>query len=150
MIQVRNGLPEDEKAVFALVRDFATSFPVDQLNFSETFSQVLSSAGMYLAVAQSSDALIGYVLGTVHPTFYASGHVAWVEEVMVKESFRKKGVGRLLMGSFEDWAKSRHCRLIALATRRAAEFYKSLGYAESATYFRKIIQDAQSFASGIT
>jgi len=149
MIRVRSCLPEDEKAVFALARDFATSFPVDHLRFSESFSQVLSSTGMCLVVAQSSDAIIGYVLGTVHPTFYANGHVAWVEEVMVKESFRKKGVGRLLMGSFENWAKSRDCRIIALATRRAAEFYKSLGYAESATYFRKVIPDAQSSASDI-
>jgi GNAT superfamily N-acetyltransferase len=141
MIQVRSCLPEDEKAVFALVRDFATSFPVDQLSFSLSFSQVLSSADMCLAVAQSSDAIIGYVLGTAHPTFYASGHVAWVEEIMVKESLRKKGVGRLLMKNFESWAKSRDCRLVALATRRAAEFYKCLGYSESATYFRKVIQD---------
>ena len=101
MIRVRCCLPEDEKAVFALARDFATSFPVDQLSFSKSFSQVLSSARMCLAVAQSSDAVIGYVLGTIHPTFYANGHVAWLEEVMVKEGFRKKGVGRLLMKTFE-------------------------------------------------
>jgi GNAT superfamily N-acetyltransferase len=142
MIQVRNCLPEDEKAVFALVSDFATSFSVDQLSFSRSFSQVLLSADMYLAVAQSSDVIVGYVLGTAHPTFYASGHVAWVEEIMVKEAVRREGVGRLLMENFESWAKSRGCRLVALATRRAAEFYKCLGYIESATYFRKIIRDA--------
>jgi GNAT superfamily N-acetyltransferase len=131
MIRVRSCLPEDEKAIFALVRDFATSFPVDQLSFSVLFSQVLSSAGMHLAVAQSSEAIIGYVLGIAHPTFYASGHVAWVEQIMVKESLRRRGVGRLLMKNFESWAKSRDCRLVALATRRAAEFYKCLGYTES-------------------
>jgi hypothetical protein len=41
------------------------------------------------------------------------------------------------MDSFEHWTISRQCRLIALATRRAAPFYKRLGYDESATYFRK-------------
>jgi GNAT superfamily N-acetyltransferase len=142
MIQVRNCLPEDEKAVFALVSDFATSFPVDPLSFSRSFSQVLLSAEMYLAVAQSADIIVGYVLGTAHLTFYASGHVAWVEEIMVKEAFRREGVGKLLMENFESWAKSRDCRLVALATRRAAEFYQCLGYIESATYFRKVIRDA--------
>jgi len=139
MISVRKGLPEDEKAILALARDFATSFPVDQAGFSEAFSQVLALPGMHVAVAQSEDAIVGYVLGTAHPTFYASGHVAWVEEIMVREDFRKKGVGRLLMENFENWAKSKNCRLIALATRRAAEFYKCLGYAESAIYFRKLM-----------
>ena len=138
MISIREGMPEDEKAIFTLARDFATSFPVDQTGFSGAFSQVLTSPGMYLAVAQSEDAIIGYVLGTAHPTFYASGHVAWVEEIMVREDLRKKGVGRMLMENFESWANSQNCRLVALATRRAAEFYKSLNYAESAIYFRKL------------
>jgi GNAT superfamily N-acetyltransferase len=143
-MRIRSCLPEDEKAVFALVREFVTSFPVDQRSFSISFSQVLSSASMYLAVAQSPEVIVGYVLGTVHPTFYASGNVAWVEEIMVKEGVRRQGVGKLLMENFEGWAKSRNCRLIALATRRAAEFYKCLGYTESATYFRKVIPDAQT------
>ena len=30
-------------------------------------------------------------------------------------------------------------KLVALATRRAAEFYRSVGYEESATYFRKLL-----------
>jgi len=42
MIRVRSCLPEDEKAVLALAPDFATSFLVDQVSFSESFSQVLS------------------------------------------------------------------------------------------------------------
>ncbi len=29
--------------------------------------------------------------------------------------------------------------LVALATRRAAPFYKALGYAESAAYLRKVL-----------
>jgi len=107
MIHVRSCLPEDEEAVFALARDFATSFPVDQAGFSEAFSQVLASPDMCLAVAQSEDAIIGYVLGTAHPTFYASSYVGWVEEIMVKEDFRRKGVGRLLMENFENWANPR-------------------------------------------
>src|SRR5271168_4389189 len=116
MIRVRSCLPEDEEVVFALARDFATSFPVVQVGFSRMFSQVLASPGMYLAVAESEKSVIGYVLGTAHPTFYASGHVGWVEEIMVKEDFRRKGIGKLLMVNFENWAKSKDCRLIALAT----------------------------------
>jgi hypothetical protein len=43
------------------------------------------------------------------------------------------------MQGIEAWAKQREARLIALATRRAASFYKALGYEESASYFRKIL-----------
>lgn len=44
-----------------------------------------------------------------------------------------------LMSAFERWAAARDCALIALATRRAAPFYRALGYEESAVYFRKVL-----------
>jgi hypothetical protein len=45
------------------------------------------------------------------------------------------------MSAFQQWAAIRDCALIALATRRAAPFYRALGYEESAVYFRKILDD---------
>jgi ribosomal protein S18 acetylase RimI-like enzyme len=142
-ITIRKGVKEDEPAVFALAREFATSFPVQSSGFSAAFGQVLTSPNMYLAVGESSNALIGYILGTTHPTFYASGPVACMEEIMVAPAFRRRGVGKLLMESFEAWT-ARDCRLVTLATRRAAEFYKRLGYEESATYFRKLMADRRT------
>jgi GNAT superfamily N-acetyltransferase len=65
--------------------------------------------------------------------------VAWVEEIMVSEALRRQGIGQLLMQEFEAWAVARGCKLVALATRRAAVFYQALGYEESATYFRKLL-----------
>jgi hypothetical protein len=40
---------------------------------------------------------------------------------------------------FEQWAAARDCALVALATRRAAPFYRALGYEQSAIYHRKIL-----------
>ena len=48
--------------------------------------------------------------------------------------------GRALMDGFEEWAAQRDCALVALAARRAAPFYRALGYEESAVYFRKLLQ----------
>lgn len=140
MVTVRKGSMEDADALLTLVRDFATSFPIEPEGCATALSQILSLPNMYLAVALSDSVIIGYVLGTAHLTFYASGNVAWVEEIMVSPTYRRKGVGKLLMESFEEWGKSKEARLIALATRRAADFYQSIGYTESATYFRKVIQ----------
>jgi GNAT superfamily N-acetyltransferase len=50
-------------------------------------------------------------------------------------------IGRALMIAFEQWAADRGCVLIALATRRAAPFYRSLGYEESAIYHRKLLDN---------
>jgi GNAT superfamily N-acetyltransferase len=77
-------------------------------------------------------------------TFYANGPAAWVEEVFVRRQERDRGIGRALMSAFEQWAVAQRCALIALATRRAAPFYRALGYEESAVYFRKVLEDQVS------
>lgn len=52
-------------------------------------------------------------------------------------STRGAGVGRRLMADFEHWAfDQRGARHISLATRRAGDFYRRLGYQESAVYFK--------------
>ena len=65
--------------------------------------------------------------------------MAWVEEVAVRPGDRGQGVGGALMGAFEQWAEGQGCALVALATRRAAPFYRAVGYEESAAYFRKVL-----------
>ena len=65
--------------------------------------------------------------------------MAWAEEILVRSEHRGHGTGRALMTEFERWAARQGCALVALATRRAAPFYRALGYADSATYFRKVL-----------
>jgi GNAT superfamily N-acetyltransferase len=52
--------------------------------------------------------------------------------------------GRALMSAFEQHAADQGCRLVALATRRAAAFYRALDYQESASYFRKVLGETSS------
>jgi GNAT superfamily N-acetyltransferase len=138
-VVIRAPLADDETAVCALARRFATSFTVAEATFSTAFAEVIVDAAACLRVAERRGVVVGYVLGFDHQTFFANGRVAWVEEIMVAEDLRGRGVGRKLMQTFEDWARQRHCRLVALATRRAAGFYRSLQYVESATYLRKLL-----------
>jgi GNAT superfamily N-acetyltransferase len=100
---------------------------------------LLATGGACLLVALDGQEHVGYLLGFQHLTFYANGPVAWAEEVYVRSQDRGRGIGRALMRAFEQWAATQGCTLIALATRRAAPFYRALGYEESATYFRKVL-----------
>lgn len=138
-IQIRKARFSDSQAILALAKDFATSFVVEEQAFATSFSEILGSPEAYLAVAESSQHIIGYVMGFDHFTFFANGRVAWIEEIMVEKSFRRQNVGHMLMKEFEAWAASRKSKLVALATRRASDFYQAIGYAESAAYFRKLI-----------
>jgi GNAT superfamily N-acetyltransferase len=129
----------DFDALFDLVQRFATSFVPERSAFNQSAQALFTRDDVWLAGGEVSGVLVGYCLGFEHLTFYANGRVAWVEEVMVAESFRRRGVGAALMNEFEAWARSRGSRLVGLATRRAAPFYAAIGYEASATYFRKLL-----------
>ena len=136
-VSVRRARESDEGAVFRLAAALATSFTVEESVFRVSFAALLENPDAYLAVAEVGGEVVGYVLGFRHLAFFANGPVAWVEETMVEEPHRRCGVGGRLMAGAEAWASAGGCKLVALATRRAADFYRSLGYEESATYFRK-------------
>jgi GNAT superfamily N-acetyltransferase len=137
--RIRAAAPQDADAVLGLATAFATSFEIHPAAFGPAFSALLADTDAHLLVAEQDAQVVGYLLGFVHATFYANGQVAWVEEIAVDESCRRQGIGRLLMRQFEQWAAAHNARLVALATRRAASFYQSLGYTESASYFRKLL-----------
>jgi len=137
--RVRSALGADAGAVASLAAELAQSFAFSREQFDLSYPALLASADACLLVAAEGDDCLGYVLGFRHLTFYANGPVRWVEEIVVTQQYRGRGLGRALMSAFESWAAARDCVLVALATRRAAPFYLALGYAESATYLRKIL-----------
>lgn len=139
MPTIRPAELSDSDALYSLARAFATSFTVERSAFEPSFAALLETPDAFAAVASDGGRVVGYVLGFDHHTFYANGRVAWVEEIMVAEDARRRGVGRQLMESFEQWAKSRQAKLIGLATRRAGPFYCALGYDESGSYFRRLL-----------
>lgn len=136
--QIRPGRAEDVAGVAALAAELAQSFPFSAEKFLVSYPALLAAEDASLLVAVNAGKPVGYVLGFTHLTFFANGPVAWVEEIVVTERVRAQGVGKALMNGFEDWAAGRGCAMVALATRRAAPFYRALGYEESATYFRKV------------
>jgi GNAT superfamily N-acetyltransferase len=131
---------DDLDAVFELVNDFVTSFWLDRAAFEASFELLCADESAWLHVAEvEGEGVVGYCLGFDHFTFYANGRVSWVEEIMVDEEMRGLRIGRQLMDAFEVWAVERGSALVALATRRAGGFYTALGYEDSATYFRKLL-----------
>lgn len=134
---IRVACLDDATALFSLVQQFVTSFQPERSAFEASLKALLADENTWLQVAEVQGELIGYCLGFDHYTFYANGRVAWVEEIMVKAEMRRHGVGESLMKALEAWATARGSTLVALATRRAAAFYRAIGYEESATFFRK-------------
>jgi GNAT superfamily N-acetyltransferase len=139
--QVRRATTDDAAAVADLAAELARSFRFSRPEFDRNYPALLAADGACLLLAADGQERLGYLLGFRHLTLYANGAVGWVEEILVRHQDRGHGTGRALMSAFEQWAAAQGCALIALATRRAAPFYRALGYEESAVYFRKVLDD---------
>lgn len=147
-VAVRPATTGDEAAVWPLARDFATSFVVEKAAFSATFAALVAEGGartgpgpslLLVAVDPSTDVAVGYLLAHAHRSFLGNGPLVWVEEVMVDEAWRRRGVGARLMAAAEDWARTHRAVYLSLASRRAGAFYLALGYEDSATFFKKTL-----------
>ena len=135
--EVRPATAADADAIWQLVKAFATSFTPDYDAFTGILPAVLRRDDVLVLVAESEGEVSGYLLATLIPTFFANGPVAGVEEVMVAPEHRRAGVGAALMAEAEAWADARGAGYVSLASRRAGDFYLSLGYEDSATFFKK-------------
>jgi len=139
--EIRRASAGDADSVADLAGELAQSFTFSRQRFRRTYPALLADSHACLLLAVDREERLGYLLGFRHLTFYANGPLGWVEEIFVRRQDRGHGIGRALMGAFEQWAAVQGCALIALATRRAAPFYRAQGYEESAVYFRKVLDD---------
>ena len=136
---IRPATATDHEALFRLVSTFPTPTPPNAGQFAAAFRLMHSDRSACVLVAECDGALVGYLSGYTHHTFYAGGATAWVDEVLVTESLRGEGIGRQLMAAFEAWSNEKKCVLVSLATRGAAPFYEHLGYATKAAYYKKYL-----------
>jgi len=145
---IRNARAEDVEALLPMATEFATSFAVDSDAFRNSFEMSLLVDHSLVLIAEVDSTPVGYLLGYDHVAFFANGRVAGVEEIYVTPEHRGKGLGKALMQESERWARDRGAILVIAATRRADSFYRSIGYEESATYFRKIVDENTEQLSG--
>ena len=134
---VRRATADDADAIWPLVSEFATSFTPDRGAFADILPALVSRDDVLVLVAESGGDAVGYLLAALHPTFFANGPVAGVEEVMVAPAHRRSGVGAALMSEAEKWADACGAGYLSLASRRAGDFYLALGYEDSAIFYKK-------------
>jgi len=130
---------DDAIGVIVLAREFPSPTKLDEKAFYLAWDKKLTDPNSYIGVAEAENSIVGYVSGYLHLAFYANGSTFWVDEIFVREDMRKNSVGRGLMESLDPWIADRNCKLIALATNNAKEFYSKLDFQDSARYLKKYI-----------
>ena len=108
------------------------------------FENNLDNKDFYFAYARKEKP-IGFIFGflQVPKGKVRSTNILNLEGIFVDDHYRKSGVGKILLKSFEDWVKEKYANDYVIeityinSNKKAKLFYESLGYAPVKTILRK-------------
>lgn len=78
--------------------------------------KLLTDDRTYILVATLNEKVIGYTLAYRFPSLYSSGYLAYLYDIEVVVTHRRKGAGRLLMKTLLTHLKSDNVRELWLGT----------------------------------
>lgn len=116
-----------------------TNFPdyyknTDKQEEQEYLELVLEEDNSYGFVAIANDKVVGFALfGLIlKPTNFISPEVTYISEMLVKEEYRSKGIGEMLIKKIVEFSKTRGIDKVELeitnANERGINFYKKMGF----------------------
>lgn len=133
-LQIRPIVDEDYRDVFRLYRQLVgtSSLPHNIENsFARIFKGFFNSGEREAYVATVHDNVIGFVTLYYLDVFHHSGQVVSMQELVVTEEFRGRGVGKALVEFVKQKASEKNCHGLEVATdlwqSGAKSFYEKCG-----------------------
>ena len=122
-LQIRPMAEEDYRDVYRLYRQlvgtgltYRATATQEQQEFSRIFQNFFQNPEREAYVAAVYDNVIGFVTLYYLDVFHHSGQIANIQELVVTEEFRGRGVGKALVDFVKNKALEKHCRGLEVAT----------------------------------
>ena len=136
MLTFRDILSEDRDLVLPMVIDFyhsdAVDHPVDAAILERSFRDAADPAEPLLRglLIQWDGQPAGYMYLTQCYSAEVGGRCVFIEEIFLKEEFRRRGLGEQIMAWLErEYPSARRFRLeVTQANRGAVRLYQKAGY----------------------
>ncbi|KUO05591.1 GNAT family N-acetyltransferase [Streptomyces caeruleatus] len=137
---IRDAAPSDADDVYRLLSGFVTSYGPNRAVFDDvTFPRIIETAADGRAeflVAEQDSRVVGYLLALRMPTLFAGGTILELLELTVDAPVRGRGTGSALIRAAQARAWEAKDVEVTVPTRRAADFYRALGFHETAAYLK--------------
>jgi ribosomal protein S18 acetylase RimI-like enzyme len=118
------------RVFYATVRLLPQLAPDSPLPGKEHFKRILKSKSTHLFIAELDNKIAGIL--TIATYDIPTGIKVWIEDVVVDESLRGKGIGKALMLFSINYAKSLGAESIELTSRpsrvAASQLYQKIGF----------------------
>jgi Predicted acetyltransferase len=135
-IEVRTAQHGDAEAVARLMLQLG--YESGAAAVADRLSRILLRPDHRFLIAEAGGRPAGWLHATVFE-FVETGPFVVIAGLVVDRSFRRQGVGRLLMWRAEAWAVEKGCSIVRLwssdARKEAHRFYEHLGYSHIKTQY---------------
>ena len=112
-VQIRKATQDDIPAIHDLVRELAIYEKAEQefIASQEEYRRDFADGVFQCQVAESDDQVVGMVLYYMTYSTW-KGKMMYLEDFVVREAFRQKGIGQMLFDAFLAAAKKEGCRMV--------------------------------------
>lgn len=129
---IREMVTEDIPKVAQLYKQFWGEDSCIETMYKQ-FKKICGNGTHILLSAVENERLIGSVMGVICEELYGNCEPFMVlENMIVDQKYRNKGVGKALIAEIEKIAAEKNCTQIILVTEanriNACKFYESVGY----------------------
>jgi len=142
-IPVREATESDLPAIGKLLEDLTDAMDdTEGINTGialKTCEQLLNDASSHFLVAAMEGTPVGFINFTVRQTILHRSPSALIDELVVAEEYRGKGVGRQLVQAAIEKCRELECCEVEVSTEKtnlkARTFYKKCGFEERGMLF---------------
>lgn len=137
-MQIKKMMPEDLEQIQVLYRELVPEgCPLTTIQ--KYYDETSSRPNYSLLVAKEGNVVLGSAIGIVCIALDTPFLV--VENVIVREDCRGRGVGRAIFDELDRFAEEKNCSYAMLASsgyrKGAHKFYEAIGYNDDVRGFRK-------------
>ena len=134
MMYLRNAVLNDIQGIYNLICELeGKKMPYKE--FEQIYSSNLKCKNVHYLVVEDEDQLIGF--GSIHiqSLLHHTGRVAEIQELIVRDCYRSRGVGTKLVDRLIEISKGEKCETIEVCCNRrrveSLEFYERCGFGKS-------------------
>lgn len=142
-IQIRSCDKNDFERIFELLGQLWPDTRLSHNHLKEVFLSMLDAEDHDYIVAEHAHSIIGFCSLSVMVTLWSEGKLGHIDELIVDEGFRGKGVGSRLLEEITRRAEKKGCKKIELESdlhrKDAHRFYLDRGYIKASYSFWKKI-----------
>jgi ribosomal protein S18 acetylase RimI-like enzyme len=136
---------DDFVSIFDLLKQLWPNMDLDYKNLQTVYELAISSDKQKLIIGLINNQVVGFCSLTIKNNLWQAGNLGHVDELVVDESARGQGIGKILIDKITEIAIQNKCKRIELDSafhrKDAHKFYEKIGYENRAYLFSKILDN---------